>query len=93
MFDSIRALNPVLLIGSIFSTFFQYCGLVFLIGGIILIFGAVTTMEMGQAQLASVPALILGGVFYLLSVYAVFIVAHLLGRFYWRNQEKLNWEV
>jgi len=93
MFDSIRALNPVLLIGSIFSTFFQYGGLVFLIGGIILIFGVVTTMEMGQAQLASVPALILGGVFYLLSLYAVFIVAHLLGRFYWRNQEKLNWEV
>jgi hypothetical protein len=28
MFDSIRALNPVLIIGSIFSTFFLYCGLV-----------------------------------------------------------------
>ena len=37
--------------------------------------------------------LILSGVFYVISLYAVFVVAHLLGRFYWRYQEKLNWEV
>jgi len=91
MFDSISGLNPVLLIGSIVSTFFQYCGLVFLIGGVILIFAAMTTMETDQTQPASVPALLLGGVFNSLFLYAVFIVAHLLGRFYWRYQEKLNW--
>ncbi len=93
MFDSTSGLNPFLLIGSIFSTFFQYCGLVLLIGGITLIFKAITTMEMGQTQRAPVAMLMLGGIFYSLSLYAVFIVAHLLGRFYWRNKEKLNWEV
>ena len=44
MFDSIRALNPILLIGSILSTFFQYCGLVLLIIGIVLAFRALTGM-------------------------------------------------
>ena len=91
IFDSISGLNPVLLIGSIFSTFFQYCALVFLIGGVVLIFGAMTIMETDQAQSASFPALILGAVLNSLLLYAVFIVAHLLGRFYWRHQEKLNW--
>jgi len=93
MFDSISGLNPVLLIGSIAGTFLQYCGLVLLIAGVVLIFGAVTTFETDQAQQESVPVLILGGVFYLLCLYAAFTVSHLLGRFYWRNQEKLNWEV
>ena len=93
MFDSIRGLNPVLLIGSVVSTFFQYCGLVLLIGGVILIFGAVTTMETDQTQRVPVARLMLGGIFYSLFLYAAFMVAHLLGRFYWRNQEKLNWEV
>ncbi len=93
MFDSIRGLNPVLLIPSILSTFFQYCGLVLLLAGIVLIFGVVTALEADQTQQASVPALVLGGVFHLICLYAVFVVSHLLGRFYWRNQDKLNWEV
>ena len=29
----------------------------------------------------------------LVVVYLLLVAAHLLGRFYWRNQEKLNWEV
>ena len=93
MFDSIRGLNPVLLIASIFSTIVQYCGLVLIIWVLILIFRVTTTMETGQAQRASVTGLILGAVFYLLFLYGAFTVSHLLGRFYWRNQEKLNWEV
>lgn len=93
MFDSIRGLNPILLLGSIFSTFFQYCGLLLLIGGTILIFRSITTMESSETQQPTVTMLILGGVFYAIALYSVFVVAHLLGRFYWRNQEKLNWEV
>ena len=93
MFDSIRGLNPILLLGSIFSTFFQYCSLILLVGGTILIFRSITTMETSETQQATVTMLILGGIFYAISLYSAFVVAHLLGRFYWRNQEKLNWEV
>jgi DNA-directed RNA polymerase subunit RPC12/RpoP len=83
VFDSFSALNPILLIGSIFSTFFQYCGLVFLF----FIAGLLARM-VPETQSA-----VLGFVFSCLSIYIMFVAAHLLGRFYWKYQEKLNWEV
>jgi hypothetical protein len=93
MFDSIRGLNPVLLIASIFSTIVQYCGLVLLIGAVILILVALTSVGVDQTQGPSVGGLALDAVFRGLSVCAALIVSHLLGRFYWRNEEKLSWEV
>jgi DNA-directed RNA polymerase subunit RPC12/RpoP len=96
MFDSIRGLNPILLVGSIFSTFLHYIGLVLLIFLIILAFIALPDMETEeteQPQPPQIPALVVGGIFYSIAIYFAFVVAHLIGRFYWRNQEKLNWEV
>jgi len=37
--------------------------------------------------------ILLGGIFSFILLYITFVVAHLLGLFYWRNEEKLNWEV
>jgi DNA-directed RNA polymerase subunit RPC12/RpoP len=83
VFDSFSALNPIVLIGSIFSTFFQYCGLVFLF----IIVGLLAR------RVFEVQSPVLGFVFYCLSLYLTFVGAHLLGRFYWKYREKLNWEV
>ncbi len=93
MFDSIRGLNPVLLIPSIFSAFFQYCGLVLLITGIILGFRALPTMQTDSTQPNTIITILLGGFFSLILLYITFVVAHLLGLFFWRYEEKLNWEV
>ncbi len=93
MFDSIRGLNPILLIPSIFSTFFQYCGLVLLITGIVLGFKAVQTKQTDNVQTETITMIFLGSVFYLILLYITFVVAHLLGRFYWRYEKKLKWEV
>ncbi len=96
MFDSVRGLNPILLICSIFSTFVQYIWLVLLIVAIILAFIALPDLEPDKTQPPQPPnilMLIVGGIFYGLSIYIAFVIAHLIGRFYWRNQEKLNWEV
>ncbi len=94
MFDSIRGLNPKLLIGSILSTSLQYCGLVLLV---IIIFFTFTkfigTVENQTKQITSAVTLILGGAIFFIGLYIAFVIAHLIGRFYWRNQEKLNWEV
>jgi len=94
MFDSVTALNPILLIGSIFITFFQYCGLLLLIMIIVLavrsLLGIVETENTEQVR---VTTLMLGSIFYFILLYIVFVVAHLLGRFYWKYQDKLNWEV
>jgi len=38
MFDSIHGLNPIIIIPSMFSAFFQYCGLVIFVSGIIYLF-------------------------------------------------------
>ena len=84
MFDSTSGLNPILLIGSIFRTFFPYFGLV-------LLFGAAALILRGVPDTGGLLALAV--VFHCARVYLAFVAAHLLGRFYWRYQEKLNWEV
>jgi hypothetical protein len=85
MFDSIRALNPMLIIGSIFSTFFLYCGLV------IFCYGLCTAAA--AAGYFLLRSWILGYLFLFVFFYLALIGAHLLGRFYWKYQDKLNWEV
>jgi len=95
MFDSVRGLNPIILIPSIFSTFFQYCGLVILVAAIILGVWATgrTLMPENPQQRPTIGFQILGAAMYCASLYVSFVVAHLLGRFYYRYQQKLNWEV
>jgi hypothetical protein len=91
MFDSFRAFNPVLIIASIYSTFFQYCGLVLLFCGLcvpIAITRRVVTERMMLPGFQIFPYVIR-----LISIYLLMVGAHLLGRFYWRYKEKLYWEV
>lgn len=86
MFNSSSAYNPFLWIASIFSTFFQYCGLLlsFFIFGF-LIYSVFLLLP--QARLF----LFLFG--QAVFIYLAMIAAHLLGRFYYNNSKKLNWDV
>ena len=85
MFDSFAGLNPFLLIASIFSTFFQYCGLIILFGFLGFLFIKTSSI---------LPrSLILGFFLGIVFIYMLIVAAHLLGRFYFRYQEKLYWEV
>jgi hypothetical protein len=86
MFESLRAMSPVLVVPSIFSTFFQYVVLV-------------PVFYTGGALLIGAFALILHPVLWHLSYVLQFAaycllltLAHLLGRFYWKYEERLNWE-
>ena len=85
LFDSLRALNPILIIASMFNVFLPYCGLVllfFAVCGLI----AIIIVIMPQSFVIS----------YLLSVvciYLTMIMAHVLGRFCYKYGEKLNWDV
>ena len=82
IFDSSSGLNPILLIRSIFRTFFPYCGLVLILGVVVLI-------AKGLPDTSPIFAAVL----HCINVYLVLVAAHLLGRFYWRYEEKLNWNV
>lgn len=85
MFNSTSGFNPLIWIGSICSTLFQYCGLLLLFG----ILGGLAALIQRFLPQAEFFSFILGGFF----VYLAIIAAHLLGWFYWRCKEKLNWDV
>jgi len=103
MFDSINGMNPILVIRSIISTFLQYCGLFILFYGLGILFNTMLGMVLRISSRMQIPYrgfysnilfnLIMAYVFNLLMAYALLIAGHLLGRFYWRYEEKLNWEV
>jgi len=93
--DSVRGLSPVLLIRSIASTFLPYCGLVILFYGlgILFVIGIVGSMSAGRA-VGSISSLILTLISILVGfIWMLLVAGHLLGRFYWRYEDKLNWNV
>lgn len=83
--DSVSGLNPRLLYKSISNTLLQYCGLVLLFVAVVSLIGVLGQKAGESGHLAFLISCA--------SIYLVFVAAHLLGRFYWRYQEKLNWEV
>jgi len=89
MFDSICGLNPLVIIPSIFSAFLQYCGLIVLIGAIIFSYVQVIKLLPDDFLLR----LVLSPLVRAVALYLTMIAAHLLGRFYFKYQEKLNWDV
>ena len=85
MFDSSSAFNPFLWITSILSTFFQYCSLVLFF----CVLGWLVSRVVSSFQQSLFFSYLFGAAF----IYLAMVAAHLLGRFYYRNAEKLNWEV
>jgi len=83
--DSFSGLNPIFLIGSIFSTLIPYSPLVAIYFGLGWILTRIGPLWRESRILAYAS---IAGFYYLLLV-----AGHLLGRFYFRYQEKLNWEV
>jgi hypothetical protein len=103
LFDSVNALNPVTIISSIYKTFAPYCGLVlafsvlsWLISPIILDLPKPQSLIGGFASVISVMDYLLGTTFIfhkIAFVYLAMVLAHLLGRFYLRYKNKLDWGI
>ena len=91
LFDSFNALNPLLIIGSIARTFLPYCCMVLLLFGGALLFiktGIKINLNSFYQILPLFPFMLK-----ILQLYLLFMTAGLLGRFYCKYSEKLNWEV
>jgi len=86
--DSVSALNPLFLLGSILRTFFHYVGL-----AVLFAFLAVPLWLLDETPEDTQPSVLLDVAGIILAAYLPFILAHLLGRFYWRNRERLDWGV
>ena len=84
MFEGLRGLNPFLLARSILRTPFQYSALV--------VFCYILCLLIPVGGYYLLRFWILGYLFLFLTFYQLLILGHLLGRFYWRNEEKLNWD-
>ena len=84
IFNSSSAYNPLVWITSIFSTCFQYLGLVFLFAILAFLVSRITAYLQG----GFLNALL----FIVVFLYLAMVAAHLLGRFYYLNSKKLNWE-
>ncbi|MGD0077885.1 MAG: hypothetical protein ABSB91_04565 [Sedimentisphaerales bacterium] len=82
IFDSLDALNPITLARSIIKTLFSYLKLLLLL-----------CVISGLAVVVLPRVLPLVFLARIVRIYLCFVVLHLLGRFYFRYQEKLNWEV
>ena len=86
MHDSGHGLNFHKFTRSICNTFFPYCALV--------LFFVLTVVLISLIPSETVQSPLLWNcIRRCVIIYAAFIGAHLLGRFYWRYQEKLNWDV
>ncbi len=86
--DSISALNPLFLLGSIRRVLGPY--LCLLLGEVVLV--GVFWRAGGTGRRLTLPIAL--PVFYvLLSAHATLVLAHLLGRFYWRYRDRLDWGI
>jgi hypothetical protein len=87
MFGSFSGLNPIIIVPSIFSTFLGYCLVVLaLCVPVAIAVGILVCLTKGSG---TVVTFIMRGVF----AYFALVAAHILGRFYYRNAERLCWEV
>jgi DNA-directed RNA polymerase subunit RPC12/RpoP len=85
MFDSFAGLNPALLIGSVFSTFLPYCAMI-----AVFALAVFLIIETGPNARGSA---ILSFIIRCAGLYLALVVAHLLGWFYHRYEQNLNWDV
>jgi hypothetical protein len=85
MFGTLTALNPVLLIPSIISTFVPYVGVTIVLW---IVFGASIFISYAISQ--SIILWIISRAFL---TYMMLIAGHILGRFFYKNSARLNWEV
>jgi hypothetical protein len=89
MFDAISGLNPVLIIGSIYSTFLSYCGLILSFCAFGYIIVKITQLLEYVTFMPEVWSYVSQVIIYCL----LMVMAHILGRFYWRYKDKLRWDV
>lgn len=87
MFDCVAALNPFLVISSVFSTFLRYLGVAILFAvPMVLTIGTVIASFFNRNPFLDVVIRAAG-------CYLLIVAAGMLGWFFYKNEEKLRWDV
>jgi hypothetical protein len=87
--DSVSALNPLFLLGSIWRVLGPYLCLLLGTGVVVGLFWRAG----GGMTRRLAPPVVLPLLHVLVGSYATLILAHLLGRFYWRYRDRLDWGI
>lgn len=82
IFDTFDALNPLLIVQSIGRTFIPYCGLVLFVLAITALVTEVIPILPAWDFLRQA-----------MRIYLLLVLANSIGRFHWRNRERLDWGV
>ncbi|MFA6186265.1 MAG: hypothetical protein WC770_03500 [Phycisphaerae bacterium] len=83
--DSIRGLNPVLLVKSIYKTFLPYLLIA------LLFFGFFILSQYIRYLILFKTSMLVWLCRRFIIIYLAIVLAHILGRFYYKNSEKLGW--
>jgi DNA-directed RNA polymerase subunit RPC12/RpoP len=86
--DSTTALNPFVLLWAILRTIPSYVGLLILLAVVTLL-----TVLVWSVLANLIPSILGTLVAQAGAVYTSMVQAHVLGRFYWRNRERLDWGI
>lgn len=84
LYDSVSGIRPGILIRSVYSTFCSYVGLVLLF--VMMFYFVLVYIETRVGLLWKI-------VFRSFIIYFAFILAHLTGRYYLKNKDKLKWDL
>jgi hypothetical protein len=85
-FETLRALNPLLLLPSILSTLLPYCLLA------AFCYAFCRLPDLAIRRLFTSESWVSGYVLLFAAFYLSLVLAHLLGRFHWRYAQRLNWD-
>lgn len=82
--DSTSSLNPLFLLGSILRTFVPYLGLLLMIAMLVSLHVLIQGLLTGTSWFLDILGALIG-------TYSYLIMSHVLGRFYWRYRDRLDW--
>lgn len=88
LFQAGRVLNPLFLLRAIVRTLPQYILLLLLFAA-----AALGWQRLSRGPLHWTQPIWFKVIGYTVTAYGAFVLAHVLGRFYWRNRERLDWDL
>jgi hypothetical protein len=91
--DSFTALNPFFLIAAIARVLLSYAGLLVCLLGMVALMAWISAATVPPPTPRVRALLVLSIVSLVADSYGAFLFAHILGRFYWRNRERLDWGI
>ncbi|MCE5339710.1 MAG: hypothetical protein LLF92_01105 [Planctomycetaceae bacterium] len=91
MHESFAGLNPFLILSSLLKTHVFYIGFIVLFWAGVFSFWYIRSYCFKSFKVNSYSLLFAIGAYRFIKIYLMMVLMHLMGRFYYKNSERLNW--